>query len=221
MSNCGQDLSIGVQNELTGVRTQFQRLSDCKFFTGWVQDFTGQRILLLSSPEVVLTTGQEFQFEVFGHESIAAFQGRLEFGSDSGFCSLNATDAESRMKKGVLVAADFEFDFAISSAVTQRKTTEQARRLIKVLKAIVVSDSTRIEGAAVDTCDNGMAIVISEKLQIGRLYDVCVETQLGEVQCKAVVRYCRASKQIPNNFRTGFQIESIDRVSKALWNRIQ
>ncbi len=221
MSNVGQELSIGVQNELTGVRTRFQRMTDCKFFTGWVQDFSGQRILVLSSPEVVLTTGQEFQFEVFGRETIASFQARLEFGSDSGFCSLNATVSESIMKKRVLAAADFEFDFAISSAVKQRKATEEARQLIKVLEAHIVSELAKIEGTVVDTSDSGMAIVLSEKLQIGRRFDVCVETRLGQVQCEAVVRYSRANRQVPNNFRTGFQIESIDRVNRARWNQIQ
>jgi|CXWL01.1.fsa_nt_gi hypothetical protein len=221
MSRLSQGLSVDAQKEFTGVRTRFQRVSDYRFFTGWVQDFFGERILVLSSPDVVLMTGEVFQFEVFGQEAIASFQARLEFGSDFGLYDPNTTKSEFEMRQRVMAAADIEFEFVITNPVTQRKAIEEARHLTQASKAMVCVDGNTTEGTIVDASESGMAIVLPEKLQVGRQSEIRLTTHLGEVHCNAIVRYSRVDKQFPNNFRTGFHIEFIDRIDRARWNRLQ
>lgn len=209
---------IRLQN---GVRTRFQRISDCRFFSGWVQDTFGDKILVRSSPDVALQNGQIFQFDVYGPELVGTFRARLDYGGDLMEMGENESREEFEMRQRIMAAADVEYEFTIVTDISARPSIEEARYLTQICKAVVETDSGTVEGSMIDASTSGMGLLLPNLLQKKSKVVVRVLTHVGEVKCVAEVRYCRADKQLIHTFRVGLKIDEMDRVDKARWSQIK
>lgn len=214
-------LTPETMKKFNGVRARFQRLSDYRFFAGWVQDFFGERILLRATPDVILFTGQEFQFDVIGPQYSATFRARLEYGSDFGLFNPNAEKEEFELRQRIMVAADVEFEFVILKEISLRESTEEARYAMQSAKALVTHEGRSINGTVLDASTKGLGLALEEQVPADANIELKIETHMGEVKCQAQVRYCRPDRQLQNNFRTGVSIVSMDRIDQARWNRIR
>lgn len=209
---------IRLQN---GVRTRFQRLSDCRFFSGWVQDTFGSRILVRSSPDVALQNGQIFQFDVYGPELIGAFRAKLEYGGDLMEIEKDESKEQFEMRQRIMAAADVEYEFTIVTEITARPTIEEARYLTQICKAILDTETGEIDGSMIDASTSGIGLILPNPVQKKSRVTIRIATHVGEVKCTAEVRYCRADRQIPFSYRVGLKIIEMDRVALARWSQIK
>lgn len=207
--------------EFAGTRTRFQRLSDYRLFHGWIQDFFGDRLVISSSPDVVLVTGQEFSFEAYGPSSVAMFTARLEFGTDFGVIQADMSADDRAVRQRILAAADIEFDFVVTSDVKFLAQSEEVRVASRAAQVECRLHEFCVSGTLLNSSANGMGLITTYQLEVGDVYEVTVATHIGTVTCQCQCRYSRPDKHVDSMWRSGMKIVDIDRIARARWNQIR
>lgn len=205
----------------SGVRTRFQRLSDCRFFTGWVQDVYGDRLQVRAHPETLLAMRQSFHFELFGPDNIAAFQAVLQNSSGMEVYRAGISPEELQLRKKIATASESVFEFQLTTVVILRNTDEEARTLTRAARVLVRTFEGESSGTMVDASPNGIGVLLDTKLQNSEAVQLQIQTHHGEIACGGQVRYCRPDALIPGSFRAGIRITLMERVDRARWQRIR
>lgn len=205
----------------TGVRTRFQRLSDCRFFTGWVQEVYGDRLQVRSYPETMLVPGQAFHFELFGPANVAAFQATLQNAVEMDVHREGISQQEFELRKKIATASESVFEFRLSTVIILRSSEEEARTLTRAARVSVRFGDNELCGTMVDASPTGLGVLVESPLPIGEPVHIRITTHHGEVACGGQVRYCRADSHIPGSFRAGFKITVMERVDRARWQLVR
>ncbi len=196
---------------LNRARTTFQRVSDAKFFNGWVKHITPDVIVAHTCTNAVLEPGDKFSFQVYGNKKDAFFHATLTaiHGAEQGpFYGSNATTVEL----GCNITTEMHF----------KEAQGQPRFCVDGMSADVVLDenSSTINAPVIDIGPGGFAAVTGRHFKKGDLVNVSLYANGQLVQCFAEVRNCIVNGLAPDYQRTGMQIKRMDRVDALRWKQL-
>ncbi|HVL39138.1 MAG TPA: PilZ domain-containing protein [Fimbriimonadaceae bacterium] len=185
-------------------RVRFQRLSDAKFFNGWVEDFRGTVLTVEAADEFSLLPSDKFAFQLYGRKRDAIFMGE----------ALRASSGEATVgrSKGHL------YRFRITGDMTFSKSAENARFLARGARATVEHQEQVQDALVLDYSASGLGMLCPKSLP--REGVVAINMAIGgvEMQCVAQVRYSRPTEG--GQFRTGFKILRFAASSQERWDRL-
>jgi len=192
---------------LKNARTTFQRLSDAKFFHGWVNQISPQTVSVYSCSDTRFECGDQFSFQVFGAGMDAHFQATL----------VNIQNADlgklfSNKRSGCYPA---ELSSHISGPITFRDSREQPRFFVRDIGARF-SDSTSELCPVLDIGPLGLSVVTDREFRKGDEISLSIHSPIHTLNCIATVRNI-----IAYDFqRVGFEIVTMDRIDAKKWARI-
>lgn len=193
----GYKLEVNERREsFVNVRVRLQRLSDAKFFAGWVRTLSDSEIVVDFAGPDWFEIGSKFFVTINGIQTAAAVQATLESQSP-GFMTL-------------------KYD----GALRYLNPTEAARRQVTGLTGVIRLDETEIEMQITDVSTKGFGAVIDGALPRGTICEIDVDTQFGNVSGKAEVRYCRQDTKDSMKHRIGFLLTQLGRIEAARWSRL-
>lgn len=176
-------------------RARFQRISDAKFFAGWVRDFNISSIIVALSTDAELCPGDRFMFEVHGHHAGASFPAEL------------------------MVVSGEEYLFSIPQQLRLTTPREEARVFVNEIAGIIQGDLVEVDILVIDVSQKGAGVLAPTPLTVGEKVMLSVETEQGSVQCAGEVRYCRADKAW-GQYRAGLLLDDMGRVERAKWAKL-
>ncbi|MCW5936856.1 MAG: PilZ domain-containing protein [Fimbriimonadaceae bacterium] len=184
---------MGKGNPYEGNRARLQRLSDAKFFGGWVLRIADKAIVVKAPDAPGFQTGETFHFQVFGQDASLVFQAR--------FASAIGDQAV----------------FELSQNPRQIPSNEQARRTVRGITANLAHPSGSVELEIFDASYDGLGVLCALELQNGETYQVQMQSPVGDLQVSATVRHCKPAGDRLNRYRVGFQIQADSRTELARW----
>lgn len=175
-----------------GTRARLQRLSDMKFYSGWVQEISHiEAVLRLKASTVPVLVGDEFSIEVSGKENTA-----------------------------VLIAGAVGVQGAVVRLQVIRGPALLPAKESARLSLIGYPGKMRCEGADVsftlaDHSEKGLGILVCGDVPRDAEAQFEVVTPLGRVFGKGIVRYCRTDTDSPDRKRVGIELTEMDRIGRA------
>lgn len=193
----GYKLEVNERREsFVNVRVRLQRLSDAKFFAGWVRTLSDTEIVVDFPGPDAFELGSKFFVTINGVQTAAAVQATLVKHSP-GFLTLR-----------------------YDGALRYLNPTEAARRQVTGLTGVIRLDETEIELQITDVSSKGFGAIIDGSLPRGTFVEIDVDTQFGNVSAKAEVRYCRQDTKDSMKHRIGFLLLELGRIEAARWTRL-
>ncbi|MBX3113129.1 MAG: PilZ domain-containing protein [Fimbriimonadaceae bacterium] len=203
-----------------GTRARFQRLRDAKFFNGWIEDFSGNRLSISTHNQHAVELGDEFRFEGFGHHISVVFNARLDH---IGQLDLGAAGAMVSQIEGsnvqVIEACRTTFDFTVTSPIRFAASNESVRMQMPEIYTTIDFEGRTIETFTIDVGPQGIGVILREPLPHHAMVDVTVETRLGAVNAAGCVRYCRKDPDRAGMMRCGIMFTDLGRMEKPRWER--
>lgn len=193
----GYRTDIGERKEsFVNVRVRLQRLSDAKFFSGWVRTFSDSEIVIDFPNQDVFERGMKFFVTINGVQTAAVVQATLA-NQSPGFITLR-----------------------YDGGLRFLNPTEPARRLVTGLTGVIKLDEAEIEMQVSDVSTKGFGAVIDGSITRGSIVDIEIDTQFGNIVAKAEVRYCRQDTKDSLKHRIGMQLTQMGRIENARWSRL-
>lgn len=201
------------EREFVNTRARFQRLSDSKFFTGWVEDFGFPSLALRCAPEAELAVGDKFLFELYGEKANCIFIGTLEV--------VDGLDALKQVSVAEQSAIpEITFEFRILSEYRYIQPKESVRKAVQSLTATITRAKGEFEVAVSDVSSTGAGILTSEKFDVGELVQLRVTAMMRTITLQCQVRYSRADRRLAGMYRSGLQFENMNRVDVVSWTKV-
>ena len=193
----GYRSEVGDRREsFINVRVRLQRLTDAKFFAGWVRTLSDSEIVIDFAGQESFEIGSKFFVTINGVHTAAVVQASLD-SQNGGFLTLR-------------------FD----GTLKYLNPTEAVRRLVTGLSGVVSIDGAEIEIQISDVSANGFGALVDGTLTQGNVVELEIDTPFGNVQGKAEIRYCRQDTKDSLKHRIGVQFVQLGRIETARWNRL-
>ncbi len=184
-------------NLFVQTRARLQRLSDMKFFSGWVESMQNTSVQIRLKPsKAVIEPGDQFSVEVAGKEKTAIFVGKVS--------EITGAIIHLELPKGV--------------EYTPKK--ENARVSMYGYRGRVLFEGNEYPFTLVDISEDGLGLFIPTALDRGSIVEFEVFTPVGQIDGTGEVRYCRTDPESPNQFRAGILMKELNRVERARWNHL-
>lgn len=205
--------------DFVGTRARFQRMRDAKIFNGWIDNFFGNKLEVVTSSQFPVEVGDSFRFEGFGHHITMVFQCELE--------SINAIDAltggletliEGSNAK-VLESYGATFVLKVTGQIRFAASSEAVRIKVSNLPGSVLLGPKKIHAKAVDVSPGGLGMIVEEKIDVGTDVRVNLETNFGTLTGIFQVMYCVEDFRNAGYYRSGFKIKEMDRIERPRWDR--
>ncbi len=205
--------------DFVGTRARFQRLGDAKLFTGWIEDFFGNKVVISTSTSHAVQIGDEFRFEGFGNRIAVVFSARLEsvvqldLGKDSIVTEVEGTAAR------IIEAKRVRLELQVSSPVRYSASHENVRMLAPEVFTVLNEGENQVEGFMIDIAKQGIGFVSKKKVKPKEYVEVRMETRIGPIVAKGNIRYCTPDKDRNGYYRTGIMFTDMDRMNRPRWAR--
>jgi hypothetical protein len=200
---------------LNRARTTLQRLSDGKFFNGWIKLITLDSVVVHTCTSAKLKLGEQFSFHVYGNKKDAFFFGSLVslHGAEQG--PVFVSDRSG-------AATPVELGCDVTSEMTFKESTGQPRFCVEGACADIRSEcGHRVDSATIiDIGPGGFAAMTDRHFRKGDRVAVSLFARGQLVQCLAQVRNCVANYLNTDFQRTGMQIVQMERVDALRWKQI-
>ena len=174
-------------------RTRLQRLSDARFFSGWVAGFADGHL------NVTLPAGCE----------LAA--------GDRVFVTLNSVHCSATFQATLLPGGDSTRALGLEGVPRFAPPIEDPRYATESMPGTLTLGHRRIEMEIADVSEKGLGGTIDVEVPRGSSVRFEIEGIYGKVGGCAEVRYCRADPTRPGRFRTGLLLIEIGRIDQARW----
>jgi hypothetical protein len=162
-----------------GNRVRLQRLTDAKFFSGWVTHLQADAAHVKVNDNPDLEPGQEFAAEAHGADSVARFRGRIEV-----------------ISEGTAV-------LKLTSPIHFAAGTEQARYLLDGVTCILHGNGRQLAAEVTDFSVGGIGVRLSRSLYVGTDFDVEITDGKLSITLEGQVRHCRLDPEYPDRYRAG------------------
>lgn len=183
-----------IGSKLARTRTRFQRLSDAKFFTGWIQRLDARgAVIEFDGGEV--HEGEDFFIEISGRKHCYSLKGRL------------------------VLAAEQHLAFQSLTEMRLGPVREEVRVSISDAQASVTCANRSYLARVVDASPSGVGLLLSCPLEREATVQLAIDTPHGEVQCEGIVRYCRPANASRSTYRLGLSLDLPSRCAQAKWLR--
>lgn len=184
------------QRSFVNTRVRFQRLSDAKFFAGWVRDFSTADVLVRVKGELPVRVGDMFMFQVHGNGASAIFRG-----------TLSVVNSEN-------------LSFSIPEPIKFLAANEEMRVTLEGITGSVTTKDTVLDAVVMDVSSKGIGLLVPESLPRGSDIQIKLDTAQGSVDCSGEVRYSKPDPMVPSQYRIGVQLYPLSRIDQARWNRL-
>jgi hypothetical protein len=181
--------------ELSGTRCRLQRLSDMKFFAGWIQS----------------TSDRTYRVELTDAKDLAP--GQLVH------CEATTDGCTVLIPSVVVGVMDKALHLATAGEVRSHATGQEPRYAMRDLKLRLFDEDTEFDAQILDISANGIGFKCAEPLRRFARLKVCLGTLESAVESSGNVMYCRAD-QATGDYRVGLRIEFPDRLTRARWQQM-
>jgi hypothetical protein len=200
---------------LNRVRTIFQRMSDARFFNGWILHLSPHKVIAHTQSNCLAMPGDDFSFQVFGNKQEALFQARL----------MTLHRAETRFDPTGGVTGNrngLELACQLTTKIQLQACKEQPRFFVEgVIADIAAPGNELIKGVTViDVGPGGFAAVTGRGLAKGEHVAVTILGKGLHLQCIAEVRNCIVCGGNQDYQRTGMKILEMDRINALRWKQL-
>ena len=203
-----------------GTRVRYQRLSDARFFSGWVQSFRGGLVVVRSRNDVALLKGDEFLFHIYGQEAIAVFVGKFTGNDDLEVMRTADFQYMASSQTQIITVKELDFEFEVTSQVRQHASSGDFRLSVSSMTAqIRIDEENTFEVSVLDISDKGIGMLSQNNLNRGDLVTVDLFTPAGLVTAPAEVRYCRPEIGVTGFYRLGLRILELERAALQRWKQ--
>ena len=173
-----------------------QRLSDAKFFSGWIGGFVGSHLSMKLPPSHGLGVGDRVFVTICSPQCSATFQ-------------------------AVAVAkSPTETTLQLETMPKYGEVTEDVRYACEATGGGLTLGSRRYEFEVGDISDKGLGGHVCTEIARGTTVGFEIDGLYGKVGGMAEVRYCRASPHKEGQFRIGLLIVEVGRIDQARWGRM-
>lgn len=199
---------------LNNARTTLQRVSDAKFFSGWVKRISPQEITFLVHTACLIAPGDEFAFQVYGNGHDAFFRGKAVsvVGAEPGpLFAMNRASATS-----------LEVNCDILGSMALRDARGHPRFHVSGVTAQINPGSSEDgqRDIIIDIGPVGFSILTAQKLKKSQKVDLFIYTKDQTIECRAEVRNC-ITYSLNNEYqRVGMQIEGMTRIDARRWKEL-
>ncbi|HLP00345.1 MAG TPA: PilZ domain-containing protein [Fimbriimonas sp.] len=184
------------RESFVNVRVRMQRLSDAKFYSGWLRSMSESEVVIDFAGSEVFEPDTKFFLSINGVNSAAVVQTQLA-SQTPGFLNLR-----------------------YDGQVKYLNPSEQARRLVTGLTGVIEIAGGEIDMQITDVSVKGFGALIEGVILKGSIVTIQIDTQFGNVTAQAEIRYCRQDSKDSMRHRVGFQITQIGRIENARWGRL-
>ena len=201
--------------DFINVRASFQRLSDSKIFSAWVEDFQFPYISLRCRTDTKFTLLEEFHFELHGEQSTCSFYGMLANldGMEQLKLILGA------VSDGKLVP-DITLEFRAVTQKTFGPPKDSFRKAVHELSGKLVTGAGDYEVDVSDVSHGGAGILLPAELPIGEHVELHVTTMMRNLTFEAEVKSCRPDPRPGDRYFGGLEFEHVSRIDAAAWARL-
>jgi hypothetical protein len=200
---------------LNSSRTTFQRISDAKFFSGWIKSINPHVVVAHTCTNSQPQTGEEFAFQVYGNSKDAFFHGKLValHGAE------NAVFSSDR--SGSAISA-FELSCEITTEMVFKDSRGQPRFCVEGITAdIRAGDELKTDsGVVIDIGPGGFAVLSEAKLKKGEIVQVALYARGQLVRCDGEIRSCVTNSLNAAFSRVGVQIKRMERIDSLRWKQL-
>ncbi|RYG68079.1 hypothetical protein EON77_15860 [bacterium] len=173
-----------------------QRLSDAKFFNGWVGGFLGAHLSMKMGPQAELHAGDRVFVTICSAQCSATFQA----------VAISSTLLETTLQ--------------LETMPKYGPVTEDVRYACDATGGAILHGSRRYAFEIGDISEKGLGGNIEAEIPRGTTVGFEIEGLYGKVGGKAEVRYCRAAPQAGDGYRIGLLITEVGRIDQARWSRM-
>lgn len=204
-------------SDFVGTRTRYQRFSDSKLFSGWIESFSPNSIVVRTATDSYIKKGDRFIFHVGSVNTNARFVADFQV-----IDSLELIRTQSILagdKQANLVdVPEANFAFKLVSQLEYQPTTEEVRHSVGGWMVQVKGPSGVLCSAFLsDVSETGAGILCADSYQRGERVTIYVEAMARCLELEAEVRYSVKSKIAPDMFKTGLKLCDFGRLEGAVW----
>jgi hypothetical protein len=197
-----------------GMRTRFQRVTDRKQFTGWVEAITPTYVVIRVPPTEAVFPGDVFVFTLFGEVESATFQAQ--------FACVHRLDMDKANEQtvglGTLVEVqETSIEFTILTTIDFNKSTLDARKYANSEVGIVRNAEGTHDIWVVDVSIRGLGFICQKPFSIGDKLEIEMRYGSWLLEMQAEVRHCQHYPLMDGMHQTGVQLAEMDRLLKAKW----
>ena len=206
---------IGLES-FAGSRCRLTRLSDGKKFAGWVEQFTGARLTVVSESSFDLATDEAVYVELFGDHVTACMT------VDVTACgpAHEALDSIFHMELLHGQPKGQRMEGPVTSRIRIVDSTDSRRRVVTNWEVEIIRSGESSTGTVHDLSAGGLGIDVEEVIEAGAEVDLKVQTPLGEVRCHVQVLYCRELPDGGGLYRCGVRVCNLSRVDYVRWAQL-
>lgn len=200
------------QFQFKGARAQIQRVSDARFFGGWVEQLDWPKMRLKIETHLKPSLGDEFSVRLYGPDMDAVFRATL---LQSSFVAAKpaAPDAEPR-------PALVTLGLHIHTAVDLVSSSEDARFTAPDLRAYIRLPFKDVDVPVLDISSEGIGVLSPIKFGPRQLIQLQVFSQTKVIECTAEVRYCRKTRGPEQLYRLGLKVQELARMDAPYWRKL-
>lgn len=206
--------------DISGTRCRFQRLSDAKFFNGWILSLTEKAAQVTVCTDIELGVGQSFMFEGVTKKNRVTFEGVL--------AGVGKMDESASYRVTNLPGTNFQlmeaqkalYVFKVTSEVRFAPSSEAVRIKVDDMAVDIEWEGESFRCVAVDIADKGVGVVMPEPIQKGESVEVTLDTMFGPVGAVCKVCYCQPCKERIGWYRAGLMFTEIQRLNAQRWRHL-
>jgi hypothetical protein len=203
------------ERDFVNCRARLQRLSDSKFFTGWVESLESQEMILRTDKTVQLHIAEEFSLEIYGDkvrcDCFAVMEGLAKEVKPVYFDSQDLRQEDE-------VACE-RYKLEITSEYRFFETKEGRRKLVQKFEGMLLINDNEYETEVCDISYGGLGCFFYDRLEIGSTVGFRKKIDGRNLDLEGEVRYCRKDRTT-GWFRIGLQWGEMMRTDAGSWNRL-
>ncbi len=182
--------------QIVGTRCRLQRHQDLKFFSGWVEAYKDDAVVVVAKDTSPMSLGERYRFEAAADRATVGFD-------------------------AVLVSKDPRIlRMQPDSKVHVNTPGQEPRYRVEGMTMVMQGLDGESEGEVVDISMSGAGLLSFDTVQRFAKVRVVIRYSANMIECTGHVRYCRPNPDLKGTYRIGLQLDFEDRLAKAMWSRI-
>jgi hypothetical protein len=191
-----------------GTRCRLSRHKDAKFVNGWVQYFRGESIVVTAEDHLGSEPGDTFYVEAYGPKAKACMNAVLKIVDAD-----NTLSDEAEGQAVPLIKLTLQLKGHLQVVDNAEASRVMVDRMFATFKAAGVEFRAQIRDVSV----HGIGLITDAKLATGTELELTIETALGPVVSKGVVRHVRDYR---GKFRVGVELTQLSRLDGSRWKKL-
>lgn len=202
-------------SEFIGSRVRFQRLSDQRVFSGWLQTLRNDNVAITVEDDLHVAPDERYLFQIQGPSADAYFI------ATSGGVPISATPyVHGATAKQVVDLPALCYEFELITQIQMRDSQQSARKTVSTMVANLSACGRTSEVLISDASAGGMGVIAWEEVRKGDVVQVEIRSAEIDASFNCEVRHCRPEQRLIGAYRVGLQFQKPDRLSLVAWRKL-